>query len=596
VTVYVSESFTPEEEDILRRYVTNLDGPVFALVNLPEVVKGALFARYSRSAKSLRRLFLDEFVGDLDITGDQDIDATVGLRRAEELYDRVFFEYGDDSVAQLGGVHLACEQASNVLTKVLEWGRLASYLEQSTRYIAYDARFGGRYRYHRDLAILTSPLGARYVGDMDRLFDTYGALLERVQEHVRASIPKGRGDSDFAYRQATRAKALDAVRGVLPAASLANVGIYGSGQAFEQLLLRMRAHPLPEARAYADLALHELRKVIPSFLRRVDLADRGQEWSDYLERTRRDTGGLVDQLFGDVEPESPAEVTLVDWDPDGEDKLLAAIAYAASSLPEHQLLARVRTLGADERVSLLRAYVGERTNRRHKPGRAFERTDYRFDVLSDYGAFRDLQRHRLMTIEWQALTPRHGYLRPELVEQAGGGAAFDEAMDRSAGLFHDLERQFPEQAAYAVCMAYRVRYVMQFNAREAMHLLELRSAPQGHPSYRRIALEMHRLIGEQAGHRAVAAAMSHMTAEAPALERLGAEQRAVDRRTRLSSSSSSTDTSAEPSTSMSTSTTPSTLPLTRRFPVDGEDSHGQPSAPRPAPDIEATCERGSPVI
>ena len=216
--MYVSESFTPDEEDLLRRYFTNLDGPVFALVNLPEVVKGALFARYSRSAKSLRRLFLDEFVGELDVSGDHSLDATVGLRRAEDLYEKVFVEYGDDSVAQLGGVHLACEQASNLLTKILEWGRLASYLEQSTRYIAYDARLGGRYRYYRDLAILSSPLGTRYVGDLDRLFDTYGQLIEMVQEHVRATVPKQRGDSDFVYRQATRAKALDAVRGVLPAA------------------------------------------------------------------------------------------------------------------------------------------------------------------------------------------------------------------------------------------------------------------------------------------------------------------------------------------------------------------------------------------
>ncbi len=530
MTVYVSESFTPEEEDILRRYVTNLDGPVFALVNLPEVVKGALFARYSRSAKSLRRLFLDEFVGDLDIRGDQDIDATVGLQRADELYERVFLEYGDDSVAQLGGVHLACEQASNLLTKILEWGRLASYLEQSTRYIAYDARLGGRYRYYRDPAVLTSPLGTRYVGDLDRLFDTYAELVERVQEHVRATVPKQPRDSDFVYRQATRAKALDAVRGVLPAASLSNLGIYGSGQAFEQLLLRMRAHPLPEARSYAELMLHELRKVIPSFLRRVDLADRGGAWSDYLEATRQATGEAVSRLFADVTAQEPPEVTLVDWDPEGEDKLLAAVCYAASSLPERQILDRVRQLTTDERVGLLRAYVGERTNRRHKPGRAFERTGYRFDVLSDYGAFRDLQRHRLLTIEWQALTPHHGYLRPELVDEAGGARAFDDAMTRSGALHDLLAGSFPDQAGYAVSMAYRVRYAMQFNAREAMHLLELRSAPQGHPSYRRIALEMHRLIAEQAGHRAIAATMTHLTREAPALERLESERRAESRR------------------------------------------------------------------
>ena len=210
MSLYAAEQFTAEEELILRRYVTNLDLPVFALVNLPEVVKGALFARYSRSAKSLRRLFLDEFVGDLDIEGDVTVDATVGLARAEQLYDRVFMEYGDDSVAQLGGVHLACEQASNLLTKVLEWGRLMAYLEQSTRYIAYDARLGGRYRYWRDPTVLDSPLGARYVADMDAMFDAYASCLTQMLEWARDSYPKEPGDSDFVYKQTLKAKACDA--------------------------------------------------------------------------------------------------------------------------------------------------------------------------------------------------------------------------------------------------------------------------------------------------------------------------------------------------------------------------------------------------
>ncbi len=530
MAVYVPESFTPTESDVLRRYFTNLDGPVFALVNLPEVVKGALFARYSRSPKSLRRLFLDEFVGDLDISGDQSIDATIGLDRAEELYQRVFFDYGDDSVAQLGGVHLACEQASNLLTKVLEWGRLMSYLEQSTRYIAYDSRLGGRYRYHRDPAVLAGPLGTRYVGDLDRIFDAYSQCAEFVTDHVRSTIERGPDDSEFVYRTATRAKALDAVRGMLPAAATSNVGIYGTGQAFEQLLLRMRAHPLPEARAYSDLMLHELRKVIPSFLRRVDLPDRGGKWSEYFTDTREQSGAIVRELFGGTPVEPSAEVTLVDFDPEAEDKILAAICYSHSSLPEDQILAKVRGLGADERLSLLKAYIGDRTNRRHKPGRAFERSFYRFDILSDYGAFRDMQRHRMLTIEWQQLTPNHGYSRPELAEEAGVGGLFDETMQRSAALHDVLLEAHPEQAPYAVAMAYRMRYSMQFNVREAFHMLELRSSPQGHPSYRRVALDMHRLIGEQAGHHVLAEAMNFMTTEAPELERLEAERRAEAKR------------------------------------------------------------------
>jgi len=196
------------------------------------------------------------------------------------------------------------------------------------------------------------------------------------------------------------------------------------------------------------------------------------------------------------------------------------------------VLDRVRGLGVEERIALIKAYVGTRDNRRHKPGRAFERVDYRFDVLSDYGAFRDLQRHRMLTIEWQRLTPVHGFVRPDLIDESGQAGLFDETMDRSAALYRDLDEVFPDQSSYAVSMAYRVRYAMQFNAREAVHMLELRSGSQGHPAYRRVALEMHRLIASEAGHVAIATAMSHMTTEVPELERLEAERRAESRRTR----------------------------------------------------------------
>ena len=530
---YVAERFTDEEAAVLRRYVTNLDQPVFALVNLPEVVKGALFARYSRSPKSLRRLFLDEFVGDLDVSGDATVDATVGLRRAEELYERVFFEYGDDSVAQLGGVHLACEQASNLLTKVLEWGRLMSYLEQSTRYLAYDQRLSsGHYRYFRPNEVLDSSLGARYVGDMDRMFDTYGSLLRDVQAWLQRAHPKAADDSDFVHRQAIRAKALDAVRGVLPAASLSNVGVYGTGQGYEQLLLRMRAHPLREAREYAELMLTELRKVIPSFLRRVDVADRGVAWSEYLAATREATERAVERLFGDGVDQEPAppEVRLLDFDPDGEDKVLAAACFAHVAGSEATVLSRIRDLSGTERTALLEAYVGDRQNRRHRPGRAFERTEYRFELVTDYGAFRDLQRHRLCTIEWQPLTCALGADVPSIVAEAGCAPTYAESLARSKDLHDALEDQVPEAAGYAVALAYRIRYVLQLNAREAMHVCELRSSQQGHPAYRRVAQEMHRQIAEVAGHRALAAAMHHVDYDSSDLERLDTERRAEARR------------------------------------------------------------------
>jgi len=317
---------------------------------------------------------------------------------------------------------------------------------------------------------------------------------------------------------------------VLPAATLSNVGIYGTGQAYEALLLRMRAHPLPEARQYADMMLEELRKVIPSFLVRVDRPERGGAWTSYLSRTHDETASAVARLFAGEEVAPASEVTLTDFDPEGEDKVVAAICYPHTNLPEHQVLAHVQRMSRVERVALLRTYVGERGNRRHRPGRAFERTSYRFDVLGDYGAFRDLQRHRMLTIEWQPLTPRHGYDVPEPVVEAGLTDAWDDAMARSAALYDTLLPAYPNQASYAVSLAFRIRYVMQMNAREAMHLCELRSSPAGHASYRRVAQQMHRLIAEQAGHVAIAEAMSFVDHQTYELERLAAERAAESRR------------------------------------------------------------------
>jgi hypothetical protein len=285
--------------------------------------------------------------------------------------------------------------------------------------------------------------------------------------------------------------------------------------------------------------LAELRKVIPSFLKRVDLPDRGVAWSEYLSDNRAAMeAAAYDVLSGDTAAgTSEASVELVDFDPDGEVKMVAAMLYPYTSLPESQILDRVGRMTVEERLAVIRAYVGDRSNRRHKPGRALERTDYRFDVVSDYGAFRDLQRHRMATVEWQELSPRHGYTRPRSVDEAGLGDRFEEAMHLSHDLWESLSEQFPERASYAVALAYRVRYVMQFNAREAMHLIELRTSVQGHPSYRAVGQEMHRLIAERAGHRAVAEMMTFVDHSGGAdLERLGAERRAESRRSAVGES------------------------------------------------------------
>ncbi len=543
MTYYEVETFNELESDILRRYVTNLDKPVFALVNLPEVVKGALFARYSRSTKSLRRLFLDEFIGDLDVTGDANIDATAGLDRAEKLYEKVFVEYGDDSIAQLGGVHLACEQASNLLTKVLERGRLMSYLEQSTRYLAFNTRLNGRYRYFRPPEILSAQTGARYVGTMDRIFDIYGELVPAMQDYLTKNFDassEATGSepmSDLPMKRAVAAKAFDAARGLLPAASISNVGIFGSGQGYEALLLRMRASALPEAQWYAQLMLTELRKVIPSFLRRVDQPERGGAWSAYMSTNRAAMEDFVDELLGDEEPRGGPEVQLLDWDPQGESKMLAAMLFAYSDQPESHLRTVVERMSGTERQELIKHYVGDRSNRRHRPGRALEAIDYRFEVLGDYGSFRDLQRHRLLTIDWQKLTPHHGYSVPIDVVAAGETERYEEAMELSAYLYDDIETDLGgDLAAYAVAFAYRIRYIMQFNAREAMHMIELRTQPQGHTDYRRICQSMRTLIDEQAGHTAVASMLSYALEGESAQGRLAAEQSTESKRSTVSES------------------------------------------------------------
>jgi thymidylate synthase ThyX len=531
-----ADSFTPDERRALAPFVTNTDGQVFALTNLPETVKGALFARYSRSAKSLRRLLLDEFMADLvaaEPAAPGEAAPAVGragLGRADRLYARVLNEYGDDSVAQLGGAHVACEGVSNVLTKVLEWGRLMAYLEQSTRYVPYTAKPGGRWKYHVPAELSGSPLAGDYVRTMDLAFETYARWIPAVEDHFRARHPKAPEDSDQVYRSVIRAKALDTLRGLLPAATTSNVGLFGTGQAYEALLLRMCAHPLAEARTCAGLILAELRKVMPAFLTRVDQADRGGRWIEYLADTRRAIENAARPIVEDVAPLPRAEVTLTDFDPDGETKVVAAALYAASALPDDQLMALARTLAPDVRAAVLRAYVGDRANRRHKPGRAFERTGYRFDVLTDYGAFRDLQRHRLLTLEWQPLSTRHGYVEPAAVEEAGALADWRAVVDRSADLYERLvSAGLRDVAPYAVVMAYRVRFYMEMNAREAMHVIELRTSPQGHPSYRRVCQQMHRAIRDVAGHQAIADAMQFADHSTVELERLQSE-RALERK------------------------------------------------------------------
>ena len=517
---YPVEQFTPEEQRLLAPHFTNLDRPVFALVNLPETVKGALFARYSRYSGTVRRLYLEEFAADAPDDG-RPFDAEEGARAAR-LYERVFLGYGDDSIAQVGGAHVACEWVSNVLTKQLQRGRLAAYLEQSTRYIPYDQELpGGGYRFYRD-----EQLGAPFAAAMDELFAIYSRSLTAVEAWAAERWPRADGEPEGPWRSSIRAKALDLMRGLLPAATLSHVGIYASGQAYEQLIMRLLASPLPEARDYGAMILAELQRVMPSFVSRIERPERGGEWISYLQARRERTEEWVARLGLDRrgEGEGVPSVELLHVDGSEED-LLAACLFEAAGAPETEILARIDVLDRAERAELLAAMVGERANRRHRPGRGFEALRYRFEIVSDYGAFRDLQRHRLLTCQWQRLSPDLGAGVPDEVYEAGVGDSFERGLEISRAEYERLRGEGQlELAPYALSLAYRIRYVLDLNAREAMHLVELRSGREGHPTYRAVAQAMHDRIA--AVHPGVAAAMSHVDNSAePRLERILSEIR-----------------------------------------------------------------------
>ncbi len=528
------DPFTRDEQQILDRYFTNSDQGVFGLVNLPEVVKGALFARYSRSPKSLRRLFLDEFHKD-PAQGVAALAATeiapreaMGQSRAEKLYEKVFTEYGDDSVAQLGGAHLACEDVTNVLTKIIERPRLASYLEQSTRYIVYDQRRegDGHWKFTAPAEIVDPALRAEFYAVMDGLFTFYARLVRELHARYEEVFPRDAKTAQAPWQASIRAKACDVARGLLPAAVLSNVGVYGSGQAYEMMLLRMFAHPLQEARECAASMLAELRKIIPAFLRRVDMPERGGRWSAYyadIHARMTETAGSLHILPDRQTP----DVDLVEWDAEGEEKVLAAALFEYTDVPTATLESAVRAMSADAKETLLAAYVGERTNRRHRPGRAFERTDYKFDCVTDYGCFRDLQRHRMLTIEWQPLGTSLGCKVPEDLALVPGAAdEWTRHMDRAAALAERvLDKHGSLVAQYGVPFAYKIRFTMQMNAREAMHLLELRTQEQGHTEYRRVCNRMFELIRDKADHRHLAGTMTYIDPATYDLGRLHAEQR-----------------------------------------------------------------------
>src|SRR6266850_3010543 len=517
----MSQEFTADEQKALAPFFTNLDRSVFGL-KLPQEVAGALFSRYSRSTKSLRRTFFDEFLGDpelglKDLLGAQTSasDDSAALKKARAFYDRVLVGYGDDSVAQLGGAHIACEQISNVAAKLLEDARIGiAPLEKSTRYVRFDAKdANGDYLFYKEPKIMTSPHREAYLSVMQLLFATYAAEIEPMIAFVRESLPietvewkhpqtgepltyqeAGKDEqlrrwAETAYRSTVRAQACDVLRAYLPAATLTNVGLFGVGQAFEHLLNKLYSHDLAEAQSLASGIHAALNVLIPSFVKRA-------RRSEYLAETYAATRMLSTQVLART-PVAPSQpVRLVDYDTEAEEKIVAAMLYPHVHHSLSQLRTAVAGMTIEQHGQIVDEYLKRRRHRRGKPGRALEQVYYTFDIVGNLGLYRDLQRHRMLTQERQDFTTMHGYDTPPEIEAAGFQSAFNRCMEQAAQLYEQISRDLPPEAQYVVPFAYRVRWYMKLNLREAVHIGELRTMPQGHPDYRLIVQEMWKQIAE----------------------------------------------------------------------------------------------------
>jgi len=503
---------TSAGKDWLDKTVTSTDGDVYGFSDsINQTTIAAAMARLSRRGDDMRITLLDEFANNAG--------------KDDKLLQRVITAYGDDSVQQLIGTYIVVENASNLLTKKLEWGRLAAYLEQSTRYIYFDQKDAkGKYRYFTPKDLPKS-LKVTYNSTLDQIFDLYSEMVRELTNYVRDHSEVPEAERDVAFNGATRAQACDAVRSVLPVATKSTVGIYASGQALESLIMHLQSDELPEARDVGQSMLKEARKTIPTFLERADKPDRGGALVAYRANTHKSMQAFANenlpQNLGDLDN----DVQLVEYWPRNELDLLPHMLYEHSNMSLKAIEQAVESWSYEQKLKAFKTYMGERLNRRHKPGRSLEVVHYSWDLLCDYGIFRDLQRHRMVdAFEWQELTPRYGFDTPELVEKAGLTDKFERCFDLSAELYSKLqEAGFMLEAQYATLLGHRMRWKITYNAREAFHFHELRTSPQGHPGYRKLVRQMHEKVAEV--HPLLAESMKFVNqGENPELTRLAAER------------------------------------------------------------------------
>jgi len=504
---------TTEGVKHLDEVVTSSDGPVYAFYGKANpLMAAAAMARLSRRGSDLREIYLDEF-------------AASDESSAEGLIQRVVTAFGDDSVQQLIGLHVVVEDASNYLTKLLEWGRFAAYLEQSTRYIYYDEKNSkGEFKYYTPTNLDKKTLAA-YKKTHDKIFTIYSKMVHDMTAFVRKKVPEPENPREkIAWRGATKAQACDAIRPVLPVSTKSTVGIFGSAQAIESLILHLLSEELLEARQTGQALLEQARRVIPAFLERTDRPDRGGATTAYRATTKKAMDELVKKYLPAKSADFKNEVVLIDYWPKDELDVVPHLLFNESNLSTAELEKTAKKLTVKQKQEILNAYLGQRLNRRHRPGRSFEIPHYLWEVTADYGTFRDLQRHRVVdAFEWQRLSTDYGYEVPELVVQAGQTKAFKECFKLSEQLYElMIKAGYDAEAQYATLFGHRMRYRFGLNARAAFHFIELRSSPQGHPGYRKIVNEMHEQLAKV--HPRIAAAMAFVNKdEDPELTRMASE-------------------------------------------------------------------------
>jgi thymidylate synthase ThyX len=497
------ETFTDEQANLLDHYVTNTSSSVFALRNLPEVIKGALFSRYSRSSLGLRSLLLKEFIQGEETEFEQiagplagDEQQLLAIKRAQNFYDRILDGYGDDSIGELGGAHLAIENVSMIAAKEIEDCRIGgSPLEKSTRYIYFDQKVNDEYLYYREPIIMTSAYKELYVEVCDMLFQTYSAMIPPLTEYMEKQYPKDPEKSKTAYNAALRAKVLDCLRGLLPASTLTNMGVFGNGRFYESLIHKLRCSPLAELQDIGAEAFNELTKVIPSFVRRSDAGHHTHEaFAQFIDSMRQQLKCVSEKHT--IEKKGSRGVQLVSHDEENVLKVVAALLFSQKQAPLNEIREYAKGLNKEQIAELFDAVSSVREHRRQKSPRALEHASFTFEITADYGIYRDLHRHRILTQERQLLTTDLDYFMPPEVVEAGLEKEYKAAMQKAQEAYKTISSEFPEEAQYVVPMAYNVRWYFHVNLRSLQWLCELRSGAAGHPNYRLVAQEMARQVSD----------------------------------------------------------------------------------------------------